>query len=271
MPEMSFLEASGFSTAPDSRGGQFLGNVPEGWDIAGAVNGGFLLATCARAICEVTEKPDILTITGHYLAPASAGPFRIEATMERSGGRHSTARALLSNESGALLSCIGTATDLSAAEGPQLVTGEPAHLPDPEDCTPVTPGDPFPPPFMGRIDLRLVPEDARFYEGDPTGEAKVRGWFRLRDDEVPDSLALVLATDSFPPTIFNAALPLAWTPTIELTAHVRGLPPPAGEWMGCSFETRFITGGYLEADGEIWNRDGTLLAQSRQLALTPRG
>lgn len=270
MPRVSFRNASHLAAAPDGPPGRSEGCIPEGWDIAGAVNGGFLLATCARAICEATDKPDILTITGHYLAPAKAGPFRVETSVERSGGRHSTARTLLSCESGPLLSCVGTATDLSSAEGPRLVTAEPTPLPDPEDCTPVEPGDPFPPPFMGQIELRLVPEDARFYEGNPTGEAKVRGWFRLRDGEAPDSLALVLASDSFPPTIFNAALPVAWTPTIELTTHVRGLPPEPGEWMGCSFETRFITGGYLEADGEIWDRSGTLLAQSRQLALTPR-
>ena len=49
----------------------------------------------------------------------------------------------------------------------------------------------------------------------------MRGWFRLRDDEPLDTLALVLAVDAFPPTSFNASLPVGWTPTVELTAHVR--------------------------------------------------
>jgi acyl-CoA thioesterase len=96
----------------------------------------------------------------------------------------------------------------------------------------------------------------------------VRGWFRLRDDEPIDPVALILATDAFPPTIFNARLPTSWTPTVELTCHVRGRPAPG--WLRCAFTTRFVTGGFLEEDGEVWDATGRLVAQSRQLALVPR-
>jgi len=33
------------------------------------------------------------------------------------------------------------------------------------------------------------------------------------------------------------------------------------------FRTRVVHEGFLEEDGEIWSRDGRLLAQSRQLAI----
>ena len=80
---------------------------------------------------------------------------------------------------------------------------------------------------------------------------------------------LMLAVDCFPPTIFKTHMPAAWTPTIELTAHIRGIPEPG--WLRCRFSTRFITGGMLEEDGEVWDDTGRLVAQSRQLALIPRG
>ncbi|NND04035.1 MAG: thioesterase family protein, partial [Acidimicrobiia bacterium] len=86
--------------------------------------------------------------------------------------------------------------------------------------------------------------------------------------EALDTLGLIVAADAFPPTIFNANLPVAWTPTIELTTHVR--ERPTGEWLRCSFNTRFITGGFLEEDGELWDENDRLIAQSRQLALLPR-
>ena len=82
-------------------------------------------------------------------------------------------------------------------------------------------------------------------------------------------MGLLVAADTFPPTVFNADLPVAWTPTLELTTHVREHPDPDG-WLRCAFTTRFITGGFLEADGELWSESGRLIAQSRQLALLPR-
>ncbi|MEM8662139.1 MAG: thioesterase family protein, partial [Pseudomonadota bacterium] len=51
--------------------------------------------------------------------------------------------------------------------------------------------------------------------------------------------------------------------------HVRRVPEPG--WLHCRFSTRFISGGMLEEDGELWDTSGRLVAQSRQLALTPKG
>ena len=82
------------------------------------------------------------------------------------------------------------------------------------------------------------------------------------------AFGLLLAVDAFPPTAFNTRLPVAWTPTVELTAHVRARPVPG--WVRCRFSTRFVTGGFLEEDGEVWDERGRLVAQSRQLALVPR-
>ena len=119
-----------------------------------------------------------------------------------------------------------------------------------------------------RSDRWLHPDDAGFREGKASGKACVRGWFRLRDGEPIDPIGLLVAVDGFPPTIFNADLPVAWTPTVELTAHLRGVP--AEGWLRCAFTTRFLTGGYLEEDGVVWDERGRLIAQSRQLALVPR-
>ena len=96
----------------------------------------------------------------------------------------------------------------------------------------------------------------------------MRGWFSLRHDQAIDTIGLLTAVDSFPPTIFNLGLPVGWVPTVELTAHVRARPAPGA--LRCAFTTRFVTGGFLEEDGEVWDSTGTLVAQSRQLALLPR-
>lgn len=262
---MTLAEASAVTGVGD---GHYTAEVVAGWDIAGNANGGYLLSMLGRAITDATGKPHPVTMSAHYLAPAHPGPVTIDVDPVRIGGRHATATATMRSGDTPLIVTVATTTDLAAAEGPSLVDARPPWLPDPDDCVPMVPGAGGPPSFMGKVELRLHPEDAGFLQGNASGKAQVRGWFRLRDDEPIDPIALLVAVDAFPPTIFNADLPVAWTPTVELTAHVRGIPVPG--WLRCAFTSRFVSGGYLEEDGELWDLSGRLIAQSRQLALVPR-
>lgn len=244
--------------------GLYSGDIEPGWDIVGNANGGYLLAITARAASAFADGLVPVTVTAHFLAPGKPGPVTIDTHMERRGRRFSTVRATMSNEEKPLLSMLGSFTQLPEGPHPvERIDAAPPEMPDPGECIPVEPTETFPPPFMGRVELRLHPADASFDAGVP----RFRGWFRLREEEAVDSFGLLVAVDAFPPTVFNARLPIAWTPTLELTAHVRGRPEPG--WLQCQFTTRFISGGYLEEDGEVWDASGRLVAQSRQLALLP--
>jgi acyl-CoA thioesterase len=57
----------------------------------------------------------------------------------------------------------------------------------------------------------------------------------------------------------------AGSTTIQLTVHLRAHPAPG--WLACRATTRFVSNGYHEEDFEVWDSAGTLVAQSRQLAL----
>lgn len=263
---MTFAEAS---EVRRTGAGTWMGRVAEGWDIAGNANGGYLLGIVARALTGETERPDPVSVTAHYLAPGKPGPVQVEAEVVRAGKRFSTARGLLVAEGRPVLAVLGSFADLTQLGGPAHVDGAPPTLPPVEQCVRAEPGDPMPPPFSGRVDLRMDPADAGFYEGRPSGRLRMGGWLRLPDDEPMDTLGLLLAADSFPPTIFNGTLPVAWTPTLELTVHVRRRPAPG--WLRCVTTTRFVTNGFLEVDGEIWDASDQLVVQSRQLALVPRG
>ena len=242
--------------------------IAEGWDIAGNANGGYLLAITARAMSAAIDRPDPITVTGHYLAPGQPGPASVTVDITKQGRTFGTATATLAVEDRPLLRVLGTFGELVDNDGPQLVDLEPPPMPSPEECIPVNATETFPPPFMGKVELRLHPEDATFLRGNPSGHARMRGWFRLRNGEPTDTISLLCASDAFPPTVFNANLPVAWTPTIELTTHVRYRPELG--WLRCRFATHFVSGGFLEEDGEIWDATGRLVAQSRQLALVPR-
>ena len=68
------------------------------------------------------------------------------------------------------------------------------------------------------------------------------------------------------PTVQVAAVP-----TIDLTVHFRASLPLKGakaeDYYLAVFRAREAREGFFEEDGEIWSRDGILMAQSRQLAI----
>jgi acyl-CoA thioesterase len=258
------LVATGENPGTNSR---WRGAIAEGWDIAGNANGGYLLAITARAMSAALGRPDPVTVTAHYLSPGKPGPVSVSVEIAKQGRTFGTATATLASGERSLLRVLGTFGELTENAGPQLVD-LPPPMPSPERCIPVDATETFPPPFTGRVELRLHPDDATFLGGNPSGHAQMRGWFRLLHGEPADAIALLCASDAFPPTVFNANLPVAWTPTIELTTHVRYRPEPG--WLRCRFATHFVSGGFLEEDGEIWDDTGRLVAQSRQLALVPR-
>ena len=262
---MSFSSGTAVEPLGD---GRYATEIHPSWDIGGNANGGYLLCIAVRAMRDAGGRPDPVTVTGHYLAPGAPGVAEVATEVVKRGKTFTTVTGSLHAGGRRLLQVIGTFGDVSAPAGPELVDARPPDMPPPEECIRVEPTNTFPPPFMGHVDLRLHPGDAGFSSGSPSGEPRVRGWFKLRDDEPIDTIGLILATDAFPPTAFNARLPVAWTPTVELTAHVRARP--ASGWLRCVFTTRFVTGGFLEEDGEIWDGTGHLVAQSRQLALIPR-
>lgn len=262
---MTFAQDTAVEPAGDDA---YATEIRPGWDIGGNANGGYLLALAARAMARHCGRPDPVTISAHYLSPGKPGDARVRCTTVKEGRRFATVSAALEAGDKRLLQVLGAFGSLeSTPEGPERIDASPPDLPPVEDCISSASGEGFAPPFMGRVDLHLHPEDAGFRVGQPSGEARMRGWFRLPDVDQVDTMGLLLGLDAFPPTIFNARLPVGWTPTVELTCHVRARPVPG--WLRARFTTRFVTGGFLEEDGELWDAADRLVAQSRQLALVP--
>ena len=264
---MTFADAS----AVEGGNGLWEGTVPDGWDIRGITNGGFLMAMATRAMEAESDGRELISATGNFVNPATSGPVEIVVEPLKNGRSLSTmtATVLRDDKSLAYVTGVYAHTDRPKPEE-DLVLGGPPELPVPDDCVRATPAEDreFPPPLTGKIDLRVHPDDASALEELPGDRPLIRGWFRLLGEEPLDGHGVVLATDCFPPAIFNSPYPAGWTPTIELAIQVRE-PRPRG-WLACRFETRFVTGGMLEEDGQLWDEDGHLVALSRQLALVPR-
>lgn len=246
--------------------GRYEGALEEGWGVVGgALNGGYLMTVAAAVAGAEVPQPDPITVTGHFLGPAYAGPATVLVEVLKRGRGHSTVAARLLRDDRCVLALLATYGDLEARGG--AAPTAPPSLPSRERCMRVTKDRaPGTPDIVDRLDLRLDPDLAGFATGRPAGRAEIAGWVRFDEDFPQGTEALLLLADTFPPPVFNLGL-LGWVPTVELTVHCRRRPEPG--WVGARFRTRFVAGDYLEEDGELWSDDGRLLALSRQLALRP--
>ncbi len=122
-------------------------------------------------------------------------------------------------------------------------------------------------PMRERYEMRIAIGP---HPGDPdtAGQAVTGGWIRLADPEPLDAHVIAALTDAWFPAVFTLSAEPLYVPTVDLTIHFRDRPAATHDWCFVRFTSRHGSGGFVEEDGEVFGRDGTLLAQSRQLALT---
>lgn len=243
--------------------------IHDGWDINGNANGGYLMALAASGLRRIARRPDPVSVTAHYLSPGTPGPVDVEGSVVKEGRRFCTVTGRLQRGPTTMVQLVGAFGDLSAMGAAyEHVTIGPPDLPPFEECAkrPAQQG-PSTVRLMDRLDVRLHPDHAGFALGAPSGVAEMAGWLAFADGRPLDTLALLLVCDAFPPAVFHLDMPPGWVPTVEYTVHVRGVPAPGP--VRCVFRSRVVQGGFLDEDGEVWDSAGRLVAQSRQLGLTP--
>ena len=251
----------------DSSSAAFAGQVDPAWNIGANPNGGYLLAIAAQALRQVTpDQPDPLSISVHFLRPGLSGEAcRIDTQLLRSGRTLSTVRATMAQAGRPcleVLAAMGRLDRSDSAAAPSLALPLP-ELPPPEQCVGrsasaqgVTLS------ILDQLDIRLHPDEA---VPGAAGRARVRGWIRFTDGRPTDALACLLMVDAFPPAVFGLLGLIGWVPTIELTVHLRRRPAPG--WLRGQFWSHDLSDGLVVEDGALWDADGQLVAQSRQLAL----
>lgn len=242
--------------------GRFVGEVSPDWTIGAGPNGGYMVSIALSALGRTLPQPDPFAVTAHFVSRAAFAAVEVPVEVVRVGRGLSTGVARLEQEGRTKVHVTATFGDLDAMEGPTIVQGEEPDIEPLDACVPA--GRRKFNPFTDRFDMRLTPSSAAWADGHPTGVAEVAGWIRFADGREPDAMSLPQFADAFPPTSFNLFDDVRWVPTIELTVHVRARPAPG--WLRCRFRTRFVTRGYLEEDGEIWDAAGRLVALSRQMA-----
>jgi acyl-CoA thioesterase len=237
--------------------------VTDRWNTPlGTPNGGYLLATMLRGLHAEMGAHDPMVAAITYLAGPRPGPAELRTESIRMGRRVQTGTASLwqGDRQVALL----TASFGARADGPSAELGSAPSLPAPEQCAdPLQHGMPADGLF-GRIDYRLTSTPG-WAEGAPTGDPTAELWQRLAGGRPIDFPALALLCDSFAPPVLELGEGFQQSMTVQLTVHLHRLPTPG--WLATRLTTRHVVNGFHEEDCELWDEDGRLVAQSRQLGI----
>jgi acyl-CoA thioesterase len=255
----------------DGESARFAASVGDGWRAGRGPHGGYLAAMLLRALIETVAEeqraPRSLTI--HYARAPEPGPVEISTRIERAGRSLSTLSARMEQD-GRLMALV-----LAAFSVPWH-TAEIDHLPMPDVEGPDVerrPGTGLQfgaPPFSEHLVLQ-----PRFQGRPLTGERRpmeLGAWVGLAEARPTDALSVAFFTDALIPTPFMATGEPTAAPTIDLTIHFRqALPRPQdrapNQLCYAQMASKLLHEGFFEEDGVVWAPDGTVLAQSRQLAL----
>ncbi len=241
---------------------------PEWWVVRGP-HGGYVAAVMLRAMTAVLDDASrsIRSFTTHFVSAPKEGDISILVRIERAGRSASFLAARAEQDGKPVALSLGAFStewppklefqDLGLPEVPA-----PSEVPSLEGLL-----DDFP-PFLRNFDMHPT-AGAPMFSGAP--KAELGGWMRLKPHELADACVVACLMDAWAPVVFPRATEMFVAPTIDFTVHFRNrLPPPnaqADDFYFGHFSSVVARDGFFEEDGVLWSTDGTLIAQSRQLAL----
>jgi acyl-coenzyme A thioesterase PaaI-like protein len=247
----------------------FAAEVADGWRAGRGPHGGYLAAMILRALMATVEDPlrAPRSLTIHFVRAPQTGPVRIATVLERQGRSISTLSARMEQD-GRLMALALCAFSVPWT-GPSISeVSMPDVAPPGRDAgTLIQDGAP---PLARHITLQRRIGGVPF--ADPDQPMEIGGWLGLAEPRPIDALSLAFFCDALIPAPFMRMTAPSPAPTIDLTVHFRvPMPrtadPDPHELCLARIRAGVVHEGLFEEDVVIWAADGTVLAQSRQLAI----
>lgn len=239
--------------------------IPATWAQGRATFGGLTGALAYDRMQQVVSPGRPLrAMQVSFVGPVEPGkPVTFQAELLREGKAVSQALVRLIQDGETRLVAFGSfgggresAIDLPPQAAPQV--------PGPEQCTPMPYMEGKMPDFARYIEMRYCIGGFPFTGSD---QREMGGWMQFR--ETPASMGdatLIALIDSWPPSVLQnlkeraPGSSLSWS--IELI-HPRPAMTP-GDWLLYRAVTDQSAHGYGHSQAHIWNREGELVAISRQ-------
>jgi acyl-CoA thioesterase len=246
----------------------YEGRISPDWSIVRGANGGHLAAILLRGMQRAVDEPgrEPRSLSVHFARVPKDEPFTVETTIERTGRTVSNVSARMMQNGKLIVLGIGIFSNPRA--GPDFSDLSMPEVAPPDAIDAVVDREDF--PFGRQFDFRPALGDLAVR----SVRAELGVWMRLREHRRVDHLLATQLLDAFAPAVFTKLGQGgggSGVPTVEMTYHYReSLPLPSdepGSWHLGLFRTLTSRGGFIEEDGWLWSRDGTLIAQARQLAI----
>jgi acyl-CoA thioesterase len=247
-----------------SDGPGFSTEIPQDWTQGRTTFGGLLAAVAIRGLQTAAQGRPLRSFLMDYLSPTVPGALDVEVETLRVGRSLLHTRATLRQAGqtrAVLLGAFGDARETklhqasSSAPTSDLPAEQLVRLPYIEGAMPA---------YTQHFDYRWTSQHGLF-SGAPEG--KLSGFVRSLDADRVDSAVIAALIDSFPPPVLTqlrAPAPASTVTWMVNFAHVR---PAVALSEFCRYESVTISanGGYAGVDTRLWDNDGRLLADSRQL------
>lgn len=235
----------------------------------GYAHGGYLMSVALAAAAKASPQPDAVTMSAHFVRPGRVGSATVPTKLVKAGRSLATVEADIVQNDKVVVATITTFGNLSSASEVSFQSVTMPDIPDRELCLRADlASNPLVPKMAENLELLLTPDSIAWTRGDSLDDATMMGWVRFADHRPIDEVSLPMFADALPPPVFSVGAFAPWTPTIELTLHIRRIPDT--EWLRVAFRTDLIGGTFFESSGTLWDDEGRLVAMSRQLQLIQR-
>ncbi|WP_165857052.1 acyl-CoA thioesterase [Marinobacter sp. JSM 1782161] len=239
--------------------------IPGSWGQGRATFGGLVAGLAyQRMQGVVADDRPLRALQVAFVGPVTVdAPLSIEATLLREGRAASQVEARIVQDGEVRLVALGSFG--GERESSVQVAAQPApEAPAPEDCQPLDYIPGVTPEFTQHIEMRWAFGNLPF-----SGQAsrEMGGWMRFREpgDEMTDAHVIALV-DAWPPAVLQhvkqpvPASSMSWS--LELV-HPRPSMAPDEPLLYRNWIDQ-AGGGYGHTHAGIWNRQGELVALSRQ-------
>lgn len=245
--------------------GRYLVRLNDRWWIGPGPNGGYVAALMLEAMTQASAPGQpARSLTTHFLRRPVIGEAEVHVTVERAGRSTTFISSRMLQEG--RIQAQAMAVFSSDREGPSFDNAEmPPAIPPEEGVELDTQNAPVAVFSQYRA---ILLDGVPYSQGD---RADTSGWIRLKDDQPMTPVLAAAMLDVWFPAPFVVLEKPALAPTLEYTVHFPSALPVSGaeepDWTLVRLFADQARDGHFSEDGELWSRDGRLLARSRQIAM----